>query len=77
MQGFNLRKYKYFPKNISRTSLSIFEKVFSKVPLNSSFDFVFWGLLTINWIFGIFVFILTKGLIKKEIKKIDLIEQTT
>ena len=45
--------------------------------LNSSFDFVFWGLLIINWIFGIFVFILTKGLIKKEMKNINLIEQIT
>ena len=45
--------------------------------LNSSFDFVFWGLLIINWIFGIFVFVLTKGLIKKEIKKNNLTEQET
>ena len=45
--------------------------------LNSSFDFVFWGLLIINWIFGIFVFVLTKNLIKKEIKNINLIEQTS
>ena len=36
--------------------------------LNSSFDFVFWGLLLINWIFGIFVLILTKFLIYNEIK---------
>lgn len=45
--------------------------------LNSSFDFVFWGLLIINWIFGIFVFILTKGLIKREMKNINLTEQIT
>ena len=37
--------------------------------LNSSFEFVFWGLLVINWIFGIFVFILTKYIIKKEMQK--------
>ena len=34
--------------------------------LNSSFAFVFWGLLIINWIFGIFVLIFTKILIKKQ-----------
>jgi len=36
--------------------------------LNSSFAFVFWGLLIINWIFGIFVLIFTKKLIKKQVK---------
>ena len=38
--------------------------------LESSFAFVFWGLLIINWIFGIFVLILTKRLISKEKNKI-------
>ena len=38
--------------------------------LNYSFEYVFWGLLIINWIFGIFVFILTKTIIKKEIQNI-------
>ena len=37
--------------------------------LDSSFAFVFWGLLVINWLFGIFVFLLTKYLIKKEQKR--------
>lgn len=37
--------------------------------LNSSFEYVFWGLLIINWIFGIFVFLLTKYIIGKEIRK--------
>ena len=37
--------------------------------LESSFAFVFWGLLIINWIFGIFVFMLTKKLISKEKKR--------
>ena len=40
--------------------------------LNSSFAFVFWGLLTINWIFGIFVFLLTKKIIKNESIKIKI-----
>ena len=40
--------------------------------LESSFSFVFWGLLIINWLFGFFVLILTKNLIKKEKKKIKL-----
>ena len=35
--------------------------------LNSSFEFVFWGLLIINWLFGIFVFLLTKYILIKEI----------
>ena len=34
--------------------------------LDSSFSFVFWGLLLINWIFGIFVLFFTKFLIRKE-----------
>ena len=37
--------------------------------LNSSYAFVFWGLLIINWLFGIFVFILTKLLIKNQLTK--------
>ena len=41
-----------------------------KFYLESSFAFVFWGLLIINWIFGIFVFMLTKRLISKEKNKI-------
>ena len=44
--------------------------------LESSFEFVFWGLLIINWIFGIFVFFLTKYLIKKEIQNIQIIEKS-
>ena len=44
--------------------------------LDSSFEFVFWGLLIINWIFGIFVFFLTKYIIKKETKFINFSEQT-
>jgi len=42
--------------------------------LESSFEFVFWGLLLINWIFGLFVFILTKHLLKKEFKKKEIIK---
>ena len=43
--------------------------------LNSSFAFVFWGLLVINWIFGIFVFIYTKMIIKNQTAKINLSEK--
>ena len=43
--------------------------------LNSSFAFVFWGLLVINWIFGIFVFIFTKMIIKNQTAKINLSEK--
>lgn len=39
--------------------------------LESSFAFVFWGLLIINWIFGIFVFFLTKYLINIEKRKMN------
>ena len=35
--------------------------------------FVFWGLLIINWIFGIFVFLLTKYLINIEKRKVKII----
>ena len=44
--------------------------------LKSSFEFVFWGLLLINWIFGIFLFLFTKYIIKKEEKNIKIIEQS-
>jgi putative MATE family efflux protein len=43
--------------------------------LNSSYAFVFWGLLIINWLFGIFVFILTKLLIKNQLIKLNLKER--
>ena len=43
--------------------------------LNSSFAFVFWGLLIINWLFGIFVFIFTKLLIKNQLIKLNLKEK--
>ena len=43
--------------------------------LNSSFGFVFWGLLIINWLFGIFVFILTKFIIKNQMIKFNLKEK--
>ena len=42
--------------------------------LNSSFAFVFWGLLIINWIFGIFVLFFTKILIKNQGIKLKLKE---
>ena len=41
--------------------------------MNFSFEYVFWGLLIINWIFGIFVFCVTKIIIKKEQKKLLII----
>ena len=44
--------------------------------LESSFEYVFWGLLIINWVFGIFVFILTKYIIKKESQNNETIKQT-
>ena len=37
--------------------------------LESSFDFVFWCLLIINWIFGIFLFFYTKKLMGREFLK--------
>ena len=38
--------------------------------LNSSFANVFWGLLVINWVFGIFLFLFTKNFMKKEFIKL-------
>jgi len=43
--------------------------------LNSSFAFVFWGLLIINLVFGIFVLIFTKLLIKNKATKLNLREK--
>ena len=40
--------------------------------LESSFEYVFWALLVINWIFGIFIFFLTKFLIRGEKKTLIL-----
>ena len=45
--------------------------------LDSSFEYVFWGLLIINWIFGIFVFFLTKYIIKQETQLIKNINQSS
>ena len=39
--------------------------------LESSFEFVFWGLLIINWIYGIFVLLFTKSIIKKQSQNIN------
>ena len=44
--------------------------------LNSSFAFVFWGLLIINWIFGIFLFFFTKAFMKKEFFKLKINNQS-
>ena len=43
--------------------------------LHSSFAFVFWGLLIINWIFGIFLLIFTKLFMKREFSKLKIHEQ--
>ena len=40
--------------------------------MNKTFEFVFWGLLIINWIMGISVFVFTKYLIRKEINILNL-----
>lgn len=45
--------------------------------LNSSFAFVFWGLLVINWIFGIFVLFYTKFIINNQKAKLNLLEKIT
>ena len=42
--------------------------------LDFSYEYVFWGLLIINWIFGVFVFLLTKYIIRKEIKNTQDLE---
>ena len=39
--------------------------------MNFSFEYVFWGLLIINWLFGIFVFFVTKKIISIEKKKFN------
>jgi putative MATE family efflux protein len=45
--------------------------------LDSSYEYVFWGLLVINWIFGLFVFLLTKYIIRKEINNTQKLESVT
>lgn len=44
--------------------------------LESNFAFVFWGLLIINWIFGIFLFFFTKSFMRKEFEKKKVEKQT-
>ena len=39
--------------------------------LESSFEFVFWGLLIINWIYGIFVLLFTKSILNKQSQNIN------
>jgi len=43
--------------------------------LESNFALVFWGLLIINWIFGIFLFIFTKLFMKKQFSKVKVQKQ--
>ena len=45
--------------------------------LDSSYEYVFWGLLVINWIFGLFVFLLTKYIIRNEIKNTQKLQSAT
>ena len=45
--------------------------------LDSSYEYVFWGLLVINWIFGLFVFLLTKHIIRNEIKNTQKLQSAT
>ena len=45
--------------------------------LNSSFSIIFWGLIIINWIFGIFLLFFTKLFIKKQFTEIKIQEQIT
>jgi Na+-driven multidrug efflux pump len=40
--------------------------------LESSFEFVFWGLLIINWLYGIFVLLFTINLLKRQSQNISL-----
>ena len=40
--------------------------------LESSFEFVFWGLLIINWLYGIFVLLFSINLLKKQSQNISL-----
>jgi len=44
--------------------------------LESSFEFVFWGLVIINWIYGIFVLLFSKSILKKQSKIINLAKST-
>ena len=44
--------------------------------LESSFDLVFWGLLVINWIYGIFVLIFSKSLLKKQSENVNLVRSS-
>ena len=40
--------------------------------LESSFEFVFWGLLIINWLYGIFVLLFSINLLKRQTQNISL-----
>jgi len=40
--------------------------------LESSFEFVFWGLLIINWLYGIFVLLFSINLLKRQSQNISL-----
>ena len=44
--------------------------------LESSFEFVFWRLVIINWIYGIFVLLFSKSILKKQSKIINLAKST-
>ena len=44
--------------------------------LKSSFDFIFWGLVIINWIYGIFVLLICKSIIKKQSQNINFVRSS-
>ena len=76
LQGLKKATYVMFLSMFRMVILPLITLSFLILYLKSSFDFVFWGLLIINWIFGIFLFIFTKIVMKKEFNKIKYNKQT-
>ena len=75
IQGFKKASIVMFLSMFRMVILPIITLWFLIFYLKSSFAFVFWGLLIINWIFGIFLFFFTKSFIIKESIKIKFKEQ--
>jgi len=75
MQALKKSMYVMFLSMFRMVILPIITLSFLILYLESNFAFVFWGLLTINWIFGIFLFIFTKLFMKKQFSKVIIQKQ--
>ena len=71
LQSLKKAHYVLFLITFRMVILPLITLYFLIIYLNSNFAFVFWGLLIINWIFGIFVLIFVKKIMARQFKLLN------